>query len=259
MTLFEFIKSKDFIKHFIIANAIVILLIALLLIGLNFFSKHGAYEVVPDFRSFMVKDLDKLIEHSQIIYVINDSFYNPNLKKGVVLEQDPPPGTKVKPGRKVYLTINSIKTPEVAMPNLIDLSIRQATALLETYGLKLGKIIYVSGLPPVIEQRYKGLPIKPGEMIERGSVIDLVVGRGDVAEDVFIPDLFGLTLYQLKDRLNKSNLTLGNVFYDDPNGDTLRARVYKQSPDPDFLNAPYKGTVDVWLTESKSKLYNEDE
>ncbi|MFN4122796.1 MAG: PASTA domain-containing protein [Flavobacteriales bacterium] len=259
MSLLEFLKSKVFFKHFIIANVVAIALISMLVLGLDIFTKHGEFEIVPDFRSFMVNDINKLVEQSNITYVVNDSFYNPKLNKGVVLEQDPPPGTKVKPGRKVYLTINSFKTPEVAMPNLIDLSLRQATSLLETYGLKLGKVSYVNGFPPVIEQRYKGRNIKPGEMIERGSEIDLVAGKGDGIEEVFIPDLFGLTLYQLKDRLNRSNLILGNVFYDEPVSDTLKARVYKQSPDPDLMNAPYKGFVDVWLTESKSKLNNEDE
>jgi beta-lactam-binding protein with PASTA domain len=65
------------------------------------------------------------------------------------------------------------------MPNLRDLSLRQATSLLETYGMKVGSVITVPSVgKAVVEQYYKGYVIAPGEKIPQGSVITLQIGNG---------------------------------------------------------------------------------
>jgi beta-lactam-binding protein with PASTA domain len=259
MKVIDFLKSKLFWKHFLIANIAAIVLIGSLVLGLNVFTKHGDFEIVPDFKMLFPKDIGKQLDGTRLIAEINDSAYNIKAAKGIILEQDPPPGTKVKPGRKIYLTINRLQAPKVAMPNLIDLSVRQANQLLDAYGLKLGKITYVSGFPPILEQRYKGSIVKPGDLVERGAVIDLVAGRGDGAEDITIPDLFGLNLMQVRDRLSKSKLMLGEIYSDDTVNDTAAARVYKQLPDPDLVDKATVKNIDIWLTESKMKLNNDGE
>ena len=65
------------------------------------------------------------------------------------------------------------------MPNLIDLSLRQAINLLESNNLKLGQVIYsVSKYPnAVLEQRYKGKIIQEGKLIPYQSNITLIVGK----------------------------------------------------------------------------------
>jgi beta-lactam-binding protein with PASTA domain len=257
MSKLSFLKNKNFYKHFAIANVIALLIVVGLVYSIKLFTLHGQSVEVPDFKNLMVKDLDKFVAGMDLEYVIVDSTANVKLPKGIVLEQDPIAGSKVKPGRKVYLTINGMLTPTVAMPNLIDLSIRQASSLIETYGLKLGNITYVSGLPPVLEQKHKGVNIAPGEMIEKDAVIDLVAGKGSMEEDVVLPDFFGLSLSQVKSRMANMDLNLGIINYDDSVKDTLKARVYKQSPDPDLKN--YIGrnqNIDLWMTESKDVLNN---
>jgi beta-lactam-binding protein with PASTA domain len=65
----------------------------------------------------------------------------------------------------------------VSMPDLIDLSLRQAIALLESRGLFLGNITYQPGSfqNAVIDQIYRGQSISSGEKIRRGSYVNLVV------------------------------------------------------------------------------------
>jgi len=256
MSKLEFLKSKAFYLHFLIASGVAFVLIVAFVFTLKLFTLHGQSVQVPDFRNVMVKDLDKFIQDTELSYVINDSASNMKLPKGIVLEQDPAAGSSVKPGRKIYLTINGILTPKVAMPNLIDLSIRQATTLIEAYGLKLGKISYVNGFPPVIEQNSNGKQVKPGEMIEKGSVIDLVAGKGNFEEsDVNLPNLIGLNLVQAKNRLSVSKILLGNVFYDESVNDTLKAKVFKQIPDPDLEEKISSSkAVDIWLTQNADLL-----
>ena len=64
----------------------------------------------------------------------------------------------------------------------------------------------------VLEQRYKGEPIKPGAQIQQGSSITLVLGNGIGGGQGFIvPDLFGLTYLQAKARLDSMGLSFGAV------------------------------------------------
>ena len=68
----------------------------------------------------------------------------------------------------------------VQMPDLKDLSLRQAEALLETYGLRVGAKITVPSIVKgaVIGQLYQGEEIEPGSLVRRGSYITLQIGDG---------------------------------------------------------------------------------
>ena len=100
------------------------------------------------------------------------------------MEQTPAPMNKVKKGRKIYLTVNSLDVPEVEMPDIAGkMSFEQAKKTLEGKGLLLGEItrqpdpsISSAADMPVFEQLYRGEPITPGTKIKRKSKIDLVVG-----------------------------------------------------------------------------------
>ena len=50
------------------------------------------------------------------------------MKRGAVFSQNPKPGSEVKKGRKVSLTINSVLPKKVTMPSLVGFSMRQAKA-----------------------------------------------------------------------------------------------------------------------------------
>jgi beta-lactam-binding protein with PASTA domain len=168
----------------------------------------------------------------------------------------------VKQERTVYLYVTSVLPPHVAMPHLEDRSLRQAVAILETYGLKLAKPVkrkpdVCNGC--VLSQEYKGKRIAEGAQIERGSEITLTVGDGHNGEGtVDIPNLVGLTLREAILRLNESNLNEGAAIYDKKQkekSDTLNARVYKQVPAPGSDNAISPGSsIDIYLTNDKSKL-----
>jgi beta-lactam-binding protein with PASTA domain len=65
------------------------------------------------------------------------------------------------------------------MPELKDVSLRQAEIMLKAIGLQLGDVIYKPSPfeNAVFEQLYKGRAIAPGTEISVGETIALVVGR----------------------------------------------------------------------------------
>ncbi len=257
MNFKEFIKSKLFWRHFLVATTAVLLFLWGCAFFLDMYTLHNEHVEVPNFQGIYAKDLDKFVEGHDLQYEVVDSIYNLKLTKGTVIDQDPLPGATVKHGRTIYLTVNAILSQKVAMPNLVDLSLRQSKSLLETYGLKVGMLRYVEGLPPVIQQLYKGQKIVPGTMIDKGSEIDLVVGRGGGRGLIPVPDLFGLTITEARKILSSSNLVLGTFLPDATGQDTTIAKIYKQTPGINEEGLYSGASIDVLITGSEEVLENE--
>jgi len=253
MSFLGFIKSRIFFKNTAIAILVTIVLIWVILRLLNIYTRHGSYITVADFKGVPIEQLDDFSSDHDMEYIINDSLYDYTLPKGTVAMQDPAPGTKVKKNRKIYLTVVAIKPEQVSMPNLVDLTLRQAAAMLETYGIKLGGLTYVPDIAhnAVLRQKYKGSDIKPGTQIEKGSKIDLVVGKGEGENNstVAVPDLYGKKQSQVLEILQAASLNVGNEIFLDGN-DTVHARVYKQKPDV-RNSVQYGGNVDIWYRSDK--------
>lgn len=183
---FAFIKSKAFLKHLIIAIISLIVLLWLLFKLLGVYTHHGETAEVPDFKGKLISELDNFISDKNVRYVIIDSIYDPEEKAGMVIKQDPEAKSLVKHNRLIYLYVTSTQAPQMAMPKLVDRSTRQAVFMIESYGLKVGKITEIAGdcKGCVLKQFFNGKEITPGESIKKGSKIDLAVGKKD---NEFIP------------------------------------------------------------------------
>jgi eukaryotic-like serine/threonine-protein kinase len=251
MSFLGFIKSKIFLKNTLIAILVTIVLIWVVLRLLSLYTRHGSYITVADFKGVPIGQLDDFASDHDLQYVIIDSLYDYSLQKGTIAMQDPAPGTKVKENRKVYLTVVALKPEQTSMPNLVDLTLRQATAMLETYGLKTGALTYVPDIAhnAILRQKYKGKEIKTGTLIEKGSKIDMVIGKGEENTSTKVPDLFGKKQSQALELLQAASLNLGNEIFLDGN-DTVHARVYKQKPDAGN-SVQFGGTVDLWYRSDK--------
>lgn len=169
---------KIYLLHFAGAVLSVILFLWFISLYLNTYTKHGEYIETPNVLKLSLKDAIKIIESKKLRYTIIDSIFNPDEKPGIVISQNPEPSFKVKENRTVYLVITSFLPPKIQMPKLVDMSERQAIMTINSYNLKLGKIIYEPSYCNgcVIMQLHKNKEIKPGEKINKGSVIDIVVG-----------------------------------------------------------------------------------
>jgi beta-lactam-binding protein with PASTA domain len=148
----------------------------------------------------------------------------------------------------------------VAVPNLIDLPIRQALALIESSGLKIGELKYKPDLSVniVIEQLYSGKKISEGDSIQKGSVVDLVLGKGLSNQRTPVPILIGMHLESAKNKIMVSSLNLGTYIYDNTivtAEDTLNAFVYKQNPEykPD-ASLQLGSAIYLWLTVDPAKF-----
>lgn len=251
MNFFHFLVSKVFIKQILFALGILALLLIVTFQGLKLYTYHGKYIQVPDLEGLKEDQIMDQLESKSLRYEIIDSVYSKRHEPGVVVEHLPKPGAKVKKNRKLFVIINA-KSPEmVLMPNLSDVSIRQAKNILESSGLKTGDIIYVNSPYPnlVLNQYFDHKPIEAGARILKNSIIDLEVGKGLGNEKGNIPDLTGLRITEAKEALSEASLNLG-VIIDDVSSKEYpdSAFVWKQRPLPEDGAVQLGIPVDIWLT-----------
>jgi beta-lactam-binding protein with PASTA domain len=178
---FGYIKSKVFIKHLAISTLSLAVVLWILFKLLGVYTHHGETAEVPDFKGKKITELDNFVSGKNVGYIIIDSIYSPEEAPGVVIKQDPEPKSLVKHNRVIYLYVTSTQAPQMAMPKLVDRSTRQAVFMIESYGLKVGKITEISGdcKGCVLKQFFNGKEIAAGEVIKKGSKIDLAVGKKD--------------------------------------------------------------------------------
>jgi len=260
MSLKEFLLSKQFFKNLGLSVIIVVGSIMLLLIWLNFYTRHGQARPVPDFFGLTMEQTAKLAKKNKLNFQVIDSVYTNLVPSGCVAEQNPKPGFKVKKWRNIVLTINAFNPEMVAMPDLIDLPKRQALALIESSGLEIGLLKYKPDLSidVVIDQQHNGKSIAVGDSLQKGSIVDLILGKGLSNQRNPVPDLMGMGLEPAKNKILNASFNLGAYVYDNTilkSDDTLNAFVYKQNPEfSEDATLQLGSAIYLWLTIDSAKV-----
>ena len=252
--------SNWIVKNILIALSIVVVLIVGSMIFLNVFTKHNQELTVPDLANLTVEEAQMVAAGAGMRVEVTDSAFVKRMKRGAVYRQNPVPGSKVKEGRRISLTINAVNPRQITMPDLIGYSTRQAKAELLSRGLVLGSLIYVQDMATnnVLKQLHNNQEIEPGVMIESESVIDLVVGLNSRDNKTFVPYLAGLRNLSAVEAVHDHSLNLGKLRFDETvkdYEDSLNAVVYKQIPEAcDSIPVPMGDKVSLYLTLDHSKV-----
>jgi eukaryotic-like serine/threonine-protein kinase len=251
---FRFVFSLTFLKHLGIAIGVATLLAFALFFSLGIYTQHGKSLAVPDFHGLSEAQIANIVEALDLRYQIIDSVHVNNSMPGAVVEQSPKAGSRVKKNRTVFLTINALNPEMILTPRLVDYSLRNAVNILESYGLKLGQLIYVPSeyTNLVVGQHLAGKPVEPGTPVLKGTSIDLLVGQGLGDERTELPDLLGLTLDEARGYLKGLALNMGTIA-GDPSvanaADSALAVIWKQSPGlSDTRTVQLGASIDVWIT-----------
>ncbi len=254
MSLISFLKSKLFFRQIIYVLAFVLGMVLLASLSIKLYTHHGKSYSVPDLKGFAIEKLDQAVKKKKMRYQIIDSLYLPDVRPGTVISQQPKAGYKVKQNRVIYVVISSLAPEKVKVPNLVDVSLRDAQSRLSGSGLRMGRIEYRPSefINLVLSQSLNGKPIPKNAFVNKGTAIDLVVGSGLSDERTVVPDLLGRTLDEAKDVLTSIGLNVGALVYDTTivtEIDTLQATIWRQSPENSSEETIKKGSsIDLWFT-----------
>jgi len=257
-------ENNSLLKNWIVKNLLkaallVVALVAGAAIFLAAITKHGKEIVVPDFTNMSVAEAaSEASLHDMRIEVV-DSVFVRRMAKGCVYRQNPAPGSHVKKGRRISLTINAVTAKKVSMPNLVGYSMRQAKAELLSRGLRLGRLIYVSDIATnnVLRQIVGNSEIKPGMSIESETEVDLVVGLNESDNMTCVPDILGMRMLGAIDAIHDNSLNVGRMVFDNTvkdYSDSLSASVYRQSPAAGGELCRMGGEVTLHLTKDIAKI-----
>ena len=163
---------------------IVVLLFTGLIFWLDNYTRHDEQKLVPDVIGMTEENAATLILGRELNYDIVDSVFRTGAMPGAVVDQDPKAGSFVKKERKIYLIVNAKSAQMTALPEVVDLSLRQAQALLTGADFKIKEVIYKPSdyRDLVLEVLYDGKIVNEGEKIPTYSELILHVGDGGIEE-----------------------------------------------------------------------------
>jgi beta-lactam-binding protein with PASTA domain len=230
MSFLGFLTQKKFYIHLGLSVFVTIVFLVLVFSLLKGYTRHGEAYIVPDLTGRTMSD----ISYDESLKIFNlqvtDSIFDNSLPPGSVIKQNPSAGSKSKEGRNIYITVVSY-TPKMSfMPEIKDLTIRQAVTTLRTNGLNIRRLIFIEHFAEnsVLGQYFQGDTLLVGMEVLEGSEIDVVVGLGKNAK-ARPPFVIGLTRDQAHEALQMAGLNYGKEHFLDAD-DPRHSRVYRQYP-----------------------------
>ena len=210
--------------------------------------------LVPDVITYELNEAEKELNKKDLKLVIGDKKNNEKIKENLVLMQNPDAGNIVGMGSFINVTISAGAAKEYVI-DVKDYTLELAKKELEALGFKVEiKEEYNSDVAPgaVISQSAKA-----GEAVAKGSVITLVISKGDEGIDtsktVAIPNVVGTNIEKAKEEVKKLKLyvAISEIIYDEklPEG-----QITKQSPEGN--SSGHQGdTIKVTVNKGAKKVY----
>ncbi len=210
---------------------------------------RGGSLLVPDVTSLPFEEAKVKLDSLGLQPRQGDIRPDPQHPEGTVILQNPSPGTKVKLGRRVYLTLSGGEIL-VEVPSLKGRSSRDSKFALERNGLKLGSESYeVSNDFPtntIIEQS-----IPANTKVKKGTFVSVTISQGPATERILVPEVIGKTLGEAEKLLLQRRLKLGNITYQ-VSPDLLPNTVIEQYPrSGDFVSIGQ--AIDLFVVQAGTK------
>lgn len=214
---------------------------------LEYHTNHGQEIPVPNVVNMTVHNAVKVLDDAGLEYEVDSFKYDPKFRPFQVLQVYPAPGSRVKGGRTILLKVNPRTWAPVQVPDIVDRYKGLAFSQLERVGLKVGDTIYEPNIQrdAVIRMQMNGATLKPGALVPRFSVIDLVIGTGP-KRNVTVPNLVGLTVQEAKAVIANNLFEVGLVEHEDGGKDDADI-VYYQDPESGSLRDQGM-QIDIWAS-----------
>jgi len=192
---------------------------------LTFLIKSEDTVIVPD---FIGKDVVYVLEYLTGLGLntkVKGSEYSLNVPKNHVIFQQPEPGSEIKKGRDVRIIISKgAKT--ILMPNLAGLSLLQARIIFEENDLCQGEQSRTFSRNVENDRILSQSPL-PGDRVQRGDCVNLLVSSGQRPMAYKMPELAGLSIEDAVLLIEKFDLLLGeikSVFYENKPRNTVSSQ-----------------------------------
>ncbi len=169
------------------------------------YTRHDESLSVPDVLDRSYKDAREVLKARGLAVERQVGRYNPRIPQDQVVDQNPAPNAPVKPGRRVYLTVNSGTAPVVSVPDLSGTSLREARNRLTSLGLEVGRE-RVDSIPSPYARTVTRQRPAAGDSLNKGATVDIWYSRGLGDDRVAVPDVRGVRVSVAEDLLLRRKL-----------------------------------------------------
>lgn len=169
------------------------------------YTRHGVTVQVPDVEMRPFEEAKGLVQDRNLTVRRQVGPYNPNVDRETVVDQNPPPNSGVKPGRRVYLTVNAGEVPMVSVPKLTGISVREAKNRVSSLGLEPGRV-EPDSIPSPYPNTITRQDPEPGDSLKSGSTVDLWYSTGLGTDTVQVPSVEGQPVEKARSLLLRQQL-----------------------------------------------------
>ncbi len=247
----DFFVRHPLLKHFIIMLAVSAAILILAFWFIKVVARQGKEYELPDYRGSELIEMKKDNPY-HLDFVVIDSVYDAEREGGIVLQQDPEPGTMIKTRRKVYVTVTTFAPSDVVLPELSNMTVRSAVSALEAAGLRCGRLRFVDSpyRNVILESSYNGKMVYAGEKMNSGAVVDLTVGLGEAQKGTRVPFVIGQIPSKARRGILSASMNVGHEYFDGVI-DRNHCVCYKLDPDYTGVTRYPLGTyVNIWYCDA---------
>lgn len=255
-------------KNLILILLFLIVVFVAIKLGLRWYTHHGEKLTLPDFINQPLAQAIVTAEDRSFELVVTDSIFKVNQQGGIILDQNPIKDSKVKRGRKIYVTITKYKPEKVKISQIPELYgkdfERKKKELENAFDIQseiLGYEFDQGASNQILKVLYNQEEIINSEFrkgdveIEKGSTLQFILSK-NVGGAIMMPDLVCKTYNEAAFYVENLNLYIGEVVKDGLLEDEQGAFIYDQIPQAGD-NILTGDTIQLYL--SSTKPFNCDE
>jgi beta-lactam-binding protein with PASTA domain len=165
--------------------------------------------ILPKVVGKTFEDASAILQKTGFVAQQGESRYHKNIPANIVLQQDPPAGSRQKRGTNVVLALSAgQKTAEV--PVTTNMSQQQARIAIENTGLTMGNV------SEQLSDQPRGLVVASsppaGTRLDLPGSVDIVLSKGPAS--VQVPDLYGRSVGEARSMIEQLGLRIAGISRD---------------------------------------------
>lgn len=169
------------------------------------YTRHEASVTVPNVTNKPFSEAAQILQERNLTVKREVQRFNPDAPRNVVLDQMPPASSVVKPGRRIYLTVNAGQTPVVQVPPVENMSLREAKNRIMAVGLTVNETLPDSIPAPYPNTVTRQRPAA-GDSLKKGGNVTLWYSTGLGEEYAEIPNVTDTTVAAARKALLKRKI-----------------------------------------------------
>ena len=181
MKIRSLLKSNSIITQILLISSFVFFVFSIVYNSLMIYTRHNNYIEVPNLTGMNLDEAIKSLKDNKLRYeVLDSSTFFIDIPNYSIISQIPKENELVKKNRKIYLNVNPKNFQKVSLPNVIQITKRNAESILNAIGFRVHEYIYIDniGKDMVLDVLYEGEKVLPGQQIPKNSELDLILGNG---------------------------------------------------------------------------------